>query len=214
MKYTKKQFEELEKEIEEQKEIKDDYIKRYLFWYNLSFYIITIGLGVGIAFLIIWYFNIQPMPNYHIYKNECHNETQYLEDNAKIYLFQKGYEQNTSYRIDITPTYIKDFDLGRKIVTEVCNKNEVDEIIYKYTPTTYLSFCLSKGKDFDRCILETNKITEMYSDWNDTNITIKKSDITKEWLNKNCEFVIPKECPTLDKCKTYYKCVKYEVYIQ
>jgi len=218
-------------------------------------YISIIILFAVIMFLILFF---GKESTYHIYKNECHNETTRgiikCFGNEGFEIVDKGItgkfnfwanKEAVKYCIEHNQTeWVVNFnsgqqeinikDLTRKqtsdasaeicavgnISKEVCNKTEVDEIYLRCINEIGNSIpCDSVPKEsYKKDEITINGITKIVKIIQDDETgfkhayyigLIKKSDITKEWLNNNCDGCMANQ---EGKC-LYYKCGSYEVII-
>lgn len=150
-----------------------NYSKKYLSW--ASFGLIVIGIvGLSIFVYFVNWVSIE-YPNYYIYKTECHNET---STNSLI----NALRERISILNNMAIIYVKmknnskSFD--EKLLNEFSNlSKEYDEVI------EYEQVCEEKEVD-EMYILIGNCF--QYRN-NDCPYLIKKSEITKERLNNNCE---------------------------
>lgn len=144
----------------------------------------TIIKLVGIIFLLIILAGLYNylFYDFKIYKTECHNETNsnYAYEGCVLGCATGiiGTTENFS-QID-EAQYICNTICSEKLLKEVCEQKEVDEIIIigKNVPSAQM-FCPDGSERIDTCFA-----------------VIEKKDLTKEWLNENCQCVV-------GKCKSF-----------
>lgn len=146
------------KMYEEQIETSSYYKRKFDRWYSIGFLSSITLISIILSLIIIQFIPILQQPNYHIYKNECYNET-----NLSVVGMCMNHCRITN------PEAFKNFscwDICFSI--QVCNKIEVYEIWLK-------NYVIKYGKGFSG----QYQVQEP--------ISIKKSEITKEFLNDNCK---------------------------
>lgn len=205
--------------------------KRFNFWIILVFLFLLSLIGL---FVYALYYIPPNYPSYHIYKNECHNETKQLPCVVIDYK-NKSIYACPQYYIEVNESVISNASVQLP-QEEVCNKTEVDEIQYNqeincdtrdYYRKDYPVECITINLCVANCWdYFMHYIPQFKDDLNPydkkekclKNCYIKnitKKDITKEWFANNCECLLCGNGLNYKGCKegecSKYKCGNYLV---
>lgn len=211
--------------------------------YKLPDFILWIILGLIIS-VVIYILGYSPQEEFTIYKNECENKTLYdfeirvydrdcveiqeVESRNEHFIFYKP--QTSQLFCDNYEDYGIGYDFGMRVISQkynyikteqVCNQIEVDEI---ETGNLKVNVEVNMNKNWIIAEGQAN-LKELCGDdlykpaVNNSNCKIikeiiSKKDITKEWLEENCncmDICVDLKCSNRNKCE-YYKCFSdYEV---